>query len=369
MFIDDFSDFTGKFADIDNDGKVDLAEYLNETYEYNQIMNDDDDYDFDDDNEDNFSLDEDDVIYEDFDCEENNSENYNHNGINRTTVKDKNNIEEYYFDDVYKHYCVGRAVYENFRQVAENFELEETAEDIHSVIYKIYHSDKKLALDILIWIINNFKKVLAGADVEEGMIRYKADYIIDSLISVDIENGDNFMLEYIYKNPEFEKKVLGEQFFDSRSGWLDQNYFIYLINKNDFNRFKKVYYTFYNNPNLNRNKYLKDKFIEDIIFHCSINNIENADSKYYTFLKEEIYSLGKPIKIKYLMDKLNERRYDKPIFINPDEKADKLKLIEEQIAKTETKLIENKCKLENLKQQKAKLVDKKWDKHIQSKWI
>lgn len=52
MFIDDFSDFTGDFADIDNDGKVDLAEYLNETYEYNQIMNDDDDDGFDDDEED-----------------------------------------------------------------------------------------------------------------------------------------------------------------------------------------------------------------------------------------------------------------------------------------------------------------------------
>lgn len=52
MFIDDFSDFTGDFADIDNDGKVDLAEYLNETYEYNQIMNDNDNDDFDDDEED-----------------------------------------------------------------------------------------------------------------------------------------------------------------------------------------------------------------------------------------------------------------------------------------------------------------------------
>lgn len=54
MFVDDFSDFTGDFADLDNDGKVDLAEYLNETYEYNQIMNDDDDddYSFDDDEED-----------------------------------------------------------------------------------------------------------------------------------------------------------------------------------------------------------------------------------------------------------------------------------------------------------------------------
>lgn len=53
MFIDDFSDFTGDFADLDGDGKVDLAEYLNETYEYNQIMeDDDDDCDFDEEDDD-----------------------------------------------------------------------------------------------------------------------------------------------------------------------------------------------------------------------------------------------------------------------------------------------------------------------------
>ena len=72
MFNDDedYGFLTGGFGDLDGDGRVDFAEYLNEEYEYQQIMgnkdNDDDfsisddDDDWDDDDDDDWDIDDDD---------------------------------------------------------------------------------------------------------------------------------------------------------------------------------------------------------------------------------------------------------------------------------------------------------------------
>ncbi|MBQ2676436.1 MAG: hypothetical protein IJF54_03415 [Clostridia bacterium] len=79
MFDEDYSFLTGGLGDLDGDGRVDFAEYLNEEYEYEQIMGSkDDDYSVldDDDDFDDYSDDYDDG-YNDEDYDDDYDDGYN----------------------------------------------------------------------------------------------------------------------------------------------------------------------------------------------------------------------------------------------------------------------------------------------------
>ena len=328
MFDDDFSGFCGEFADLDGDGKVSLYEYLNEEDDYNRIMGGDNE----DDEEDGYSLDDED---DDEDgCgylpEDDDTENYGRRKIEIPLTflsgfedcdedvihrpEHCRTIEEYYYDTVYDRYHIAEAVYDNFLTESQNFKKREVAEDVEDIIRKVYMSDKKVGLGILLWMVKNFPKAFRGAKCNMPRFEFRANTIIGSMADRDNSTGDDVVMKYIYEHPEFEKSVLGEQHCDSEPFWYVGHYIPYLINKNNAERVISSYKTFCRNPNLDKNEYPKEEFLDDILVNLLIEDVRYADKRLYNFFKAEIESIGKPIKINYLMEKLNSKEYSETIF-------------------------------------------------------
>ena len=328
MFDDDFSGFCGGFADLDGDGRVNMDEYLNEEDDYNRIMGSDDE----DDNEDGYSFDneDDDEDGGDYLPEDDDTENCGRRKIEIPITflsgfedcdedvihrpEHCRTIEEYYYDTVYGQYHIAEAVYDNFLTVSQNFKKQEVVKDVEDIIHKVYMSDKKIGLGILLWMVKNFPKAFRGAKCNMPRFEFRANIIIDSMAGRDNSTGDDVVLKYIYEHPEFEKALLGEQCCDSEPAWYVGRYIPYLINKNDTERVISSYKTFCRNPNLDKNEYPKEEFLDDILVHLIIEDVRYADKRLYDFFRAEIESIGKPIKINYLMEELNYEKYGDPIF-------------------------------------------------------
>ena len=315
MFDEDFSSICGEFADLDGDGTVDMEEYLNEEDDYNRIMgnhdNEDEDYSFDDDEEDeDFEPDNDDTDDSEIELPITFAVDYNNDNKNRNhQTSNIGSIEERYYDRYEKEYRISDAVYENFPIVSENFKKHEVIDDLDNSIYKVYFSDKNAGLQILIWIVNNFKKAICKGN-------FRTDFVIGEMIGRDNNTEEDVILKYIYEHPNFEKIVLGEQFDSSKVGisWYDDKYVYYLCKRHDTERIISSYRILCNNPNIDTKKYPKEKLLNDIVFHLQISGVRYADKQLYDFFKAEIESIGKPIKVNYLMEKLNFEEYGRPLF-------------------------------------------------------
>ena len=314
MFDEDFSSVCGEFADLDGDGTVDMEEYLNEEDDYNRIMGNHDDEDedcsFDDEDEDEDFESDDDTDNSEIELPIAFAINYNNNNKNKNHQASNNSsIEERYYNRYEKEYRIADAVYENFPIVSENFKKHEVNDDLYNNIYQVYFSDKKIGLQILIWIVNNFKKAICKGN-------FRTDRLIGEMISRDNNTEKDVILKYIYEHQNFEKIVLGEQFDSSESGiyWYYDEYIYYLCKLRDIERIISSYQILCNNPNINRKKFPKEELLDDIIFHLQINGVRYADKQLYDFLKSEIESIGKPIKVNYLMEKLNFEEYSRPLF-------------------------------------------------------
>lgn len=315
MFDEDFSSVCGEFADLDGDSTVDMEEYLNEEDDYNRIMgnhdDEDEEYSFDDEDEDeDFEPDNDDTDNSEIELPIAFAVNYNNNNKNKNHQASNNSsIEERYYNRNEKEYRIADAVYENFPIVSENFKKHEVNDDLYNIIYKVYFSDKNTGLQILIWIVNNFKKAICNGD-------FSTNRVIGEMIGRDNNTEKDVILKYIYEHQNFEKIVLGEQFSSSEVGisWYDDEYIYYLCKLRDIERIISSYQILCNNPNINRKKYPKEELLNDIIFHLQINGVRYADKQLYDFLKSEIESIGKPIKVNYLTEKLNFEEYGRPLF-------------------------------------------------------
>lgn len=306
MFDEDFSDFCGDFADLDGDGTVDMDEYLNEEDDYNRIMGNDDDYE---DDEDDYSFDDDDEEDEDENFESDDEETWDEEDDNT----DDDDSDEYCYNASKEEYRIAQAVYNNFPIVSQNFKKREVIEDLRDVLYKVYFSDKNAGLQILIFIVSNFQNAVCKGN-------FKSDFIISEMIGRDNNTESDVILKYIYEHPKFEKTVLGKQYSDSETGilWYDDEYIYYLCKRHDIDRIISSYQTLCSNPNLDKSEFKKDKLLDYIILHLNINGVRYADKRLYDFFKSEIESLGKPIKISYLMEKLNAEEYGKPLFSKTD---------------------------------------------------
>ena len=266
-------------------------------------------------------------------------------------------IERRYYDREDRKYRIGDAIYDNFKEVSDNYEKHE-CEDFSSIIEKVYSVSNELGLKIWLWVLNNFK----GALVNQGVDEYDSqawtltDCIFGNLHSIDNENNSDFIFEYASKHPEFEEIIYHLSYIDDFNHTIT-NYIPYCI-ENDFrDNFVRVYNGFITNKFRNEKKLSKYSILEDLLSFCQINGLQEADGWYYSFFEKEINSLNKPLKRDYLIKLLNAENYGKRMFLKPNV-DDVIEVYhEEPITKKSVETeFENKESLENtLKELKISL--------------
>ena len=435
MFNDDedYGFLTGGLGDLDGDGRVDFAEYLNEEYEYQQIMgnkdndddfsisDDDDDWEFsyidtaaeyglspydyadkeefiealalakseNDDLEDEYNNEEycdyDDVTdenineYDDSDEYESDGdgvylpdgfdisklsltigattslnydgkpidqvfgvseENDNNSAPKRTPVKQQEaqSIERRYYDRANRDYRIGDAIYDNFKEVSDNYEKHE-CEDFSLLIEKIYRVDKELGVTIWVWAIYNFPGVLANRGVYEWNSKAWSltNYILTAFDSIDGESDDEkertSIFRYVSRNPDLEDIIFNKTYVEDSFSSLNA-YIPFCIENNLRDNFLRVYNGIMTNRFRKEEKFSKYSIIEDLLTFSNIEGVSEADPWFYAFFEKEIKALNKPLKEAYLMTKLNDERYGKKIFLKPEK--ENLELDDEYFGKSDT---------------------------------
>lgn len=361
---DDFGIFTGSYADLDSDGKVDLGEYLTDEMEYNDIMGEEssDDDVFYDDDDDSVS---DDACYSDDEAYDTRRVSFKlefydgkdilcDDGVHRKGKKDKSNIEEYYYDDCDNCYCTGRAVWAHFKIVRDNFELDEAVK-FEDMIEKIYKYNRKAGLEILLWVVENFPKSLIDAWDQEHWEPINYDRILSAMAYYDAHTKyDNMLCDYIYSHRDFEYLITEKRKIETPY-FIYENYLPFLIDKNDIARLKEVYRGVLSNKNLNET-YRKYDFLKDIIYHTKNCKTEIGTEELYLFLTEEIEAINKPIKIKDLYDNLNNRIFcglDFSEFEN--NRQARQNELSNMAAKIDKQIADLENRIENLEYEKRKL--------------
>lgn len=310
MFDDDFSDFSGEFADLNGDGKVSMDEYLNEEDDYNRIMgNKDDDDDFDGGADEDYDDGEFDGDYNDSPVSFSDSSHRSGNNSRKRHKPAMTETERKYHDSSsYPAYRIGDAIFDRFRIVRRNFNRNE-ARNFYDIIDKIYQSNKNSGLQILVWLTENFPNIMKTDDL-------RTQHIIRDMIEYDRDGNDDFILKYIYDHPDFEKTVLGKQYAEMYIGilWYASDYTVYLARRKDTKRIISSYYTVLNNPYINKKEYPKEKHLENVLDYLCKCGLYNIDRKLYDFFKKEIESLDKPLRIDLLMKKLDSEEFGRPVF-------------------------------------------------------
>ena len=247
-------------------------------------------------------------------------ENENNSAPKNTPEKQQStqSIERRYYDREDRKYRIGDAIYDNFKEVSDNYEKHE-CEDFSSIIEKVYSVNNELGLKIWMWVLNNFK----GALVNQGVDEYDSqawtltDCIFGNLHSIDNENNSDFIFEYASKHPELEEIIYHLSYIDDFNHTIT-NYIPYCI-ENDFrDNFVRVYNGFITNKFRNEKKLSKYSILEDLLSFCQINGLQEADGWYYSFFEKEINSLDKPLKRDYLIKLLNAENYGKRMFLKPN---------------------------------------------------
>ena len=383
MFNDDedYGFLTGGIGDLDGDGDVDFVEYMNEEDDYGHIMGGSDDYSvLDDDNdlEDEYSDEEyshfdddtnedesDDIVYlpDGFDISKfsltigaTTSLNYDGKPIdqvfgvgeenkNNTTPKNTpakqqstQSIERIYYDREDRIYRIGYAIYDNFKEVSDNYEKHE-CEEFSTLIDKIYGVDKELGITIWVWAIHNFPGALVNRGVDEwnSQAWSLTDSIFSDFATTDNE-GDNeeentFIFRYVSKNPDLEEIIFNKTYVDEHLFSLTK-YVPYCIENNLRDNFLRVYNGIMTNRFRDEKKMSKYSIIENLLVFCSIEGVREADPWFYAFFEKEIKSLNKPLKEDYLMKSLNKEEYDTRVFLKPEK--ENLDLDDEYFGKSDT---------------------------------
>ena len=390
MFNDeDYGFLTGGLGDLDGDGRVDFVEYMNEEDDFQRIMgSNDDDYsvlDDDDDLEDeysdeefNYDVDEDDYENEDYEEESDDGEIYlpegfdisklsltigattslnydgkpidqvfgvskenaNNSAPKNTSAKQQGaqSIEKRYYDREDRSYRIGDAIYDNFKEVSDNYEKHE-CEDFSTLIDKIYSVDKELAVTIWVWAIYNFQGALVNRGVEEwnSQAWSLTDGIFSDFATTDEESDDEeeqaSIFRYVSKNPELEEIIFNKTYVDEHLFSLTK-YIPYCIENNLRDNFLRVYNGIMTNRFRDEKKMSKYSIVDDLLTFSNIEGVSEADPWFYAFFEKEIKALNRPLKESYLMKKLNDERYGKRIFLKPEK--ENLELDDEYFGKSDT---------------------------------
>ena len=391
MFIDDedYSSLTGGLGDLDGDGRVDFVEYSLEEDDYRRIMGgDDDDYSVLDDDEDleneysdeefNYDADENVDEYEDSEDENENGEIYlpdgfdisklsltigattslnydgkpidqvfgvsaendNNSAPKRTPVKQQEaqSIERRYYDRGNRKYRIGDAIYDNFKEISDNYEKHE-CEDFSLLIEKIYRVDKELAINIWVWAIHNFPGALVnrGVDKFDSQAWSLTDSIFSDLATTDSESDNEkentFIFRYVSKKPDLEEIIFNKTYVEEQLFSLTK-YIPYCIENNLRDNFLRVYNGIMTNRFRDEKKMSKYSIIEQLLTFFSIEGVQEADPWFYAFFEKEIKSLNKPLKEDYLIKILNKEEYGRRVFLKPEK--ENLELDDEYFGKSDT---------------------------------
>lgn len=247
-------------------------------------------------------------------------------------------IEKRYYDRQERTYRIGDAIYDNFKEISDNYERRE-CEDFGSLISKIYKVDKNLGIKIWIWAMKNFE----GARVNRGVDEYNSqawsltDSIFSNLASIDNEDDNEkertAIFRYVSKHPELEEIIFNKTYVDDNLFSLTE-YIPYCIDNNFRENFLHVYNGIMNNRFRDENKMSKYLIIEKLLTFSNIYGVNEADEWFYAFFEKEIKALNKPLKEAYLMQKLNEENYGGRIFLKPQK--ENLELDDEYFGKSDT---------------------------------
>ena len=247
-------------------------------------------------------------------------------------------IERRYYDREDRKYRIGDAIYDNFKEISDNYEKHE-CEDFSLLIEKIYSVDKALAINIWVWAIHNFPGALVNRGVDEwnSQAWSLTDCIFNNFASIDNE-GDSeeentFIFRYVSKNPDLEEIIFNKTYVDEHVFSLTE-YVPYCVDNNLRDNFLHVYNGILTNRFRDEKKMSKYSIIEKLLSFCNIYGVREADPWFYAFFEKEIKALNKPIKEAYLMKSLNEEAYGRRVFLKPEK--ENLELDDEYFGKSDT---------------------------------
>ena len=239
-----------------------------------------------------------------------------------TTSSTDSSLERRYYDREDRIYRIGDAIYDNFKEVSDNYEKHE-CEDFSTLIDKIYSVDKELGVTIWMWAIHNFPGALInrGVDKFDSQAWSLTDSIFSDLATIDSESDDEkentFIFRYVSKNSDLEEIIFNKTYVEEQLFSLTK-YIPYCIENNLRDNFLRVYNGIMTNSFRDEKKMSKYSIIEDLLTFSNIEGVSEADPWFYAFFKKEIKALNKPLKEAYLMTKLNDERYGKKIFLKPE---------------------------------------------------
>lgn len=255
-----------------------------------------------------------------------------------TNQKTTQSIERRYYDREDRSYRIGDAIYDNFKEVSDNYEKHE-CEDFSTLIDKIYSVDKELGVTIWMWAIHNFPGALVNRGVDEwnSQAWSLTDDIFSSFATTDEESDDEeeqiSIFRYVSKNPELEETIFNKTYVDEHLFSLTK-YVPYCIENNLRDNFLRVYNGIMTNRFRKEEKFSKYSILEDLLTFSNIEGVTEADPWFYAFFEKEVKALNKPLKEAYLMTKLNDERYGKKIFLKPEK--ENLELDDEYFGKSDT---------------------------------
>ena len=267
-------------------------------------------------------------------------ENDNNSAPKRTPIKQQEaqSIERRYYDRANRDYRIGDAIYDNFKEVSDNYEKHE-CEDFSLLIEKIYRVDKELGVTIWVWAIYNFPGVLANRGVYEWNSKAWSltNYILTAFDSIDGESDDEkertSIFRYVSKNPDLEDIIFNKTYVEDSFSSLNA-YIPFCIDNNLRDNFLRVYNGIMTNRFRKEEKFSKYSIIEDLLTFSNIEGVTEADPWFYAFFEKEIKALNKPLKEAYLMKSLNEETYGRRVFLKPEK--ENLELDDEYFGKSDT---------------------------------
>ena len=267
-------------------------------------------------------------------------ENDNNSAPKRTPIKQQEaqSIERRYYDRANRDYRIGDAIYDNFKEVSDNYEKHE-CEDFSLLIEKIYRVDKELGVTIWVWAIYNFPGVLANRGVYEWNSKAWSltNYILTAFDSIDGESDDEkertSIFRYVSRNPDLEDIIFNKTYVEDSFSSLNA-YIPFCIENNLRDNFLRVYNGIMTNRFRKEEKFSKYSIIEDLLTFSNIEGVSEADPWFYAFFEKEIKALNKPLKEAYLMKSLNEETYGRRVFLKPEK--ENLELDDEYFGKSDT---------------------------------
>ncbi|MGN0628417.1 MAG: HIRAN domain-containing protein [Clostridia bacterium] len=209
---------------------------------------------------------------------------------------------------------IGLGIMKHFPLIAENFSLYEFG-DAPDTFSKLYSVDKKAAAECWEWVIDTYLEEL-NFDSDHTVDKYNyLDYIPDEMFDSDYRSDEHFLYYFIAEKPGLLKKLFLESYCEPL--WCSRYQFLgFCIIHDDVENFKTAC------EYLLKNKLCSPCVTKDYVIETALNYRrryakESSSARFYTYLKNEAESLGKPLKAKIILKLMDEKCWGQPAFIKP----------------------------------------------------